>query len=89
MGSDERYVSPYLLRPLRTLEEVLGGRGRTVETARGGVEATPTCGDQSVRSKTAAGESSTCLTRHGRLTTHGTPDIHETIRYSTAGPSVV
>jgi hypothetical protein len=49
MGSDERYVSPYLLRPLRTLQEVLGGRGRAVETARGGVEATPTCGDHNVR----------------------------------------
>jgi hypothetical protein len=54
MGNDERSVSPYLLRPLRTLEEVTGGRGRTVETARGGVETTPTCGDQSVQSKTAA-----------------------------------
>ncbi len=53
MGNDERSVSPYLLRPLRTLEEVTGGRGRTVETARGGVETPPRCGDQSVRSKTA------------------------------------
>jgi hypothetical protein len=48
MGSDERYVSPYLLRPLRTLQEVLGGRGSAVETARGDVEATPTSGDHSV-----------------------------------------
>ena len=31
MASNERYVSPYLLRPLRTLEQVLGGRGRAVE----------------------------------------------------------
>jgi hypothetical protein len=53
MGNDERSVSPYLLRPLRTLEEVTGGRDRTVETARGGVETPPRCGDQSVRSKTA------------------------------------
>ena len=53
MVSDEPYVSPYLLRPLRTLDEVLGGRGRTVETARGGVETTPACGDQGVRSRTA------------------------------------
>jgi hypothetical protein len=53
MGSDERYVSPYLLRPLRTLDEVLSSRGRTVETAHGGVETTPTCGNQSVRSRTA------------------------------------
>ena len=53
MVSDERYVSPYLLRPLRTLDEVLGGRDRTVETDRGGVEVTPACGDQSVRSRPA------------------------------------
>jgi hypothetical protein len=52
MGSDEGYISPYLLRPLRTLEEVLGGRGRTVEAVRGGVKATPTGGDQGVQSKT-------------------------------------
>ena len=51
MGSDEGYISPYLLQPLRTLEEVLGGRGRTVEAVRGGVEATPTGGDQGVQSK--------------------------------------
>jgi hypothetical protein len=54
MVNDERSVNPYLLWPLRTLEEVLGGRGRMVEAARGGVEATPTGGDQSVRSKIAA-----------------------------------
>ena len=47
MGSDERYVSPYLLRPLRTLQEVLGGRGRAGETTRGEVEATATRGDHS------------------------------------------
>jgi hypothetical protein len=32
MGSDESYVSPYLLRPLRTLQEVLGGRSRAAES---------------------------------------------------------
>jgi len=31
MSGNNRFVSPYLLRPLRTLEEVLGGRGRAVE----------------------------------------------------------
>jgi hypothetical protein len=46
MDNDERYVSPYLLRPLRTLKEVLGGRGTAAETARGGVEVTATGGDQ-------------------------------------------
>jgi hypothetical protein len=41
MNNDERYVSPYLLRPPRTLEEVLGGRGTAAETACGiGVTAT-------------------------------------------------
>jgi hypothetical protein len=50
MGSDDRYVSPYLLRPLRTLEEVLGGRSGAVETARGGVEATPDQDAQNHRS---------------------------------------
>ena len=46
MDNDERYVSPYLLRPLRTLQEVLGGRGTAAETARGGVRVTATGGDQ-------------------------------------------
>jgi hypothetical protein len=46
MDNDERYVSPYLLRPLRTLEEVLGGRGTAAETARGGIDVTATGGDQ-------------------------------------------
>ncbi len=31
MVSNERYVSPYLLRPLRTLEQVLYGRCGTAE----------------------------------------------------------
>jgi hypothetical protein len=53
MGRDEGCISPYLLRPLRTLEEVLGGRDRTVETTRGGIEVMPTCCDQRVRSRTA------------------------------------
>jgi hypothetical protein len=66
MGSDERYVSPYLLRPLRTLHEVLGGRGSAVETARGDVEATPTRGDHSVRPKIAL--------RHDRPDLRGTTD---------------
>jgi len=44
MGSDESYVSPYLLRPLRTLEEVLGGRGSALETPPDAVEAMATCG---------------------------------------------
>jgi hypothetical protein len=53
MGGDERYVSPYLLRPLRTLQEVLGGRGSAGETARGDVQAPPTRGGHSVRPKIA------------------------------------
>jgi hypothetical protein len=44
VDNDKRYFSPYLLRPLRTLEEVLGGRGTAAETARGGVRVTATGG---------------------------------------------
>jgi hypothetical protein len=53
MGSDERYVSPYLLRPLRTLEEVLGGRGSDLETPPDAVEATATCSDHNAQLRTA------------------------------------
>ena len=38
MASNERSVSPYLLRPLRTLEQVLGGRSRAVESGSERVE---------------------------------------------------
>ncbi len=31
MACDERYVSPYLLRPLRTFDEVLRGRSGAAE----------------------------------------------------------
>jgi hypothetical protein len=31
MSGNDRFVSPYLLRPLRTLDQVLGGRGRALE----------------------------------------------------------
>ena len=53
VSSDERYVSPYLLRPLHTVQEVLGGRGGAGETTRGDVEATATRGDHCVRLKIA------------------------------------
>jgi hypothetical protein len=46
MDNDERFVSPYLLRPLRSLDEVLGGRGTAAGPARGDVEVTATGGDQ-------------------------------------------
>ena len=32
MASGDTIVSPYLLRPLRTLEQVLSGRSRAVES---------------------------------------------------------
>jgi hypothetical protein len=38
MAGDDRFVSPYLLRPVRTLERVLGGRSRAVESASERVE---------------------------------------------------
>ena len=41
MASGDRFVSPYLLRPLRTLEQVLGGRSRAAESTRDNIEATP------------------------------------------------
>jgi hypothetical protein len=46
MDNDKRYVSPYLLQPLRTLQEVLGGRGTAAEPARGSVGVTAKGGDQ-------------------------------------------
>ena len=68
MGNDEHYISPYLLRPLRPLEEVLGGRGRPVEAARGGGEATRTGGDRSGRLRAAAEHDR--LPHTGRSTDH-------------------
>ena len=41
MSGNDRLVSPYLLRPLRSLEQVLGGRSRAVESTRDSIEATP------------------------------------------------
>jgi len=38
MASNDSSVSPYLLRPLRTLEQVLGGRSRAVESGSERVE---------------------------------------------------
>ncbi len=38
MSGNDRFVSPYLLRPLRTLEQVLGGRSRAVESGSERVE---------------------------------------------------
>jgi hypothetical protein len=38
MSDNDRIVSPYLLRPLRTLDQVLGGRGRALEPGRERVE---------------------------------------------------
>ena len=38
MAGNDSFVSPYLLRPLRTLEQVLGGRSRAVERGSERVE---------------------------------------------------
>jgi hypothetical protein len=39
-------MRPYLLRPLRSLEQVLGGRSRAAEAARDNIEPTPPCNEQ-------------------------------------------
>jgi len=41
MTDNDRFVSPYLLRPLRTLDRVLGGRGRALEPEPEKVEGRP------------------------------------------------
>ena len=46
MTDKDTTVSPYLLRPLRTLEQVLGGRSRAAESTRDNIEATPPCNEQ-------------------------------------------
>jgi hypothetical protein len=38
MAGNDSSVSPYLLRPLRTLEQVLGGPSRAIEPGSEGVE---------------------------------------------------
>ena len=38
MSGNDRFVSPYLLRPLRTLEQVLGGRSNEAELWSGRIE---------------------------------------------------
>ena len=49
MAGNDSSVSPYLLRPLRSLEQVLGGRSRAAESTRDGIEATPHMQRASVR----------------------------------------
>ena len=46
MAGNDSSVSPYLLRPLRSLEQVLGGRSRAAESTRDNIEATPPCNEQ-------------------------------------------
>jgi hypothetical protein len=41
MAGNDSSISPYLLRPLRSLKQVLGGRSRVAESTRDNIEATP------------------------------------------------
>jgi hypothetical protein len=46
MAGNDSSISPYLLRPLRSLEQVLGGRSRAAESTRDNIESTPPCSEQ-------------------------------------------
>ena len=46
MAGKDSSVSPYLLRPLRTLAQVLGGRSNEGEPATCEIEARKTCDDR-------------------------------------------
>jgi hypothetical protein len=46
MSGNDRFVSPYLRRPLRSLEQVRGGRSRAAESTRDSIEVTPPCNEQ-------------------------------------------
>ena len=64
MSGNDRFVSPYLLRPLRSLEQVLGGRRRAAESTRDSIEATPPCNEQVRREAAVAGTARPRLTDH-------------------------
>ncbi len=46
MAGNDSSISPYLLRPLRSLKQVLGGRSRAAESTRDNIEPTPPCYEQ-------------------------------------------
>ena len=56
MAGNDSSVSPYLLRPPRTLEQVLGGRGRPVEPGFERVERRQTHDGRDELRATADGE---------------------------------
>jgi hypothetical protein len=65
MAGNDSSISPYLLRPLRSLKGVLGGRSRAAESTRDNIEATPPPCRSKVRPEAA-------VERHraARLTDH-------------------
>ena len=65
MAGNDSSISPYLLRPLRSLEQVLGGRSRAAESTRDNIEATRRHATSKVRPEAA-------VERHraARLTDH-------------------
>ncbi len=46
MAGNDSSISPYLLRPLRSLEQGLGGRSRAAESTSDSIEVTPPCNEQ-------------------------------------------
>ena len=56
MTDKDTTVSPYLLRPLRTLEQVLGGRNNAVEPGSERVEGRQARNGRDKRRATADGE---------------------------------
>jgi hypothetical protein len=56
MAGNDSSISPYLLRPLRTLEQVLGGPSRPVEPRPERVEGRQTRDGRDEMGATAAGE---------------------------------
>jgi hypothetical protein len=56
MAGNDSSVSPYLLRPLRTLEQVLGGRSRAVGPGSERVEGRQTRDGRDELRETADGE---------------------------------
>jgi hypothetical protein len=53
MARKDSSVSPYLLRPLRTLTQVLGGRSSEAESRSCRIEDRQTCDGQDERAKAA------------------------------------
>ena len=79
MSDNDRFVSPYLLRPLRTLEQVLGGRGRALEPEPEKVEGRPGHDRQDGIVRNGGSRASTPPVHSNRLSCRNGVCIHETL----------